>query len=169
MLGVVGYDTSLLIKFIDMESTNNFENVISYLNYEDNNMDFDYTCLVNRIVVGDTINTVDNIGLCWFPQSRWNFEDNEFSFEIKTPLQDTSGEHQFPIDLLSTVLIQSLGAYLGYWASIIKFNVYFQGVLTEIRGLFVLSECSIEISDNDVISRYEGNLLQAPVGSYLIS
>lgn len=165
MIALVGFECQVRIKWINMETTRNFENIQGgYINT--NVFDYDLTLVANRVEIRIASEFLENNPLVMYPAKRINFIDGEVSIEtpILTPESTVANDG---VDFIYQILkMNASGQYIGNWSLIVRFDGMFNNIPTTVIGLFVISECTISGTESSVSSIVRGNILVGAIGTY---
>jgi hypothetical protein len=164
MLALVGYECDVEIKWITAEATNEFENIAGgYIN--NSTVDYDLKFVANRVEIRTTAEYLENNPLVMWPSKRINFIDAEATIEtpVLTPIgTNTSDIAEFMYNVLN---VNASNTFTGKWAFIVRFSGTFNGKNFSIIGLFILNNCTINITDSSTSSVISGNMLIGAVGA----
>jgi hypothetical protein len=164
MLALVGYECDVEIKWIDANSTREFENIAGgYINTS--TFDYDLKFVANRVEIRTTAEYLENNPLVMWPAKRINFIDAEATIEtpILTPIGTSSSNiAEFMYNVLT---VDSDNIFTGKWAFIVRFSGVFNNRNFSIIGLFILNNCTINITDTSTSSVISGNMLIGAVGA----
>jgi hypothetical protein len=164
MLALVGYECDVEIKWIDGDSTNEFENIVGgYINTS--TFDYDLKFVANRVEIRTTAEYLENNPLVMWPSKRINFIDAEATIEtpILTPIGTSSSNiAEFMYNVLT---VDDSNIFTLKWAFIVRFSGTFNGRNFSIIGLFILNNCTINITDTSTSSVISGNMLIGAVGA----
>ena len=163
MLALVGYECNVEIKWIDGDSTREFENIAGgYINTSE--FDYDLKFVANRVEIRTTAEYLENNPLVMWPSKRINFIDAEAT--IETPILTPIGESDSDIaEFIYNVLNVNNNIFTGKWAFIVRFSGVFNGRNFSIIGLFILNNCTLNITDTSTSSVISGNMLIGAVGA----
>lgn len=178
MIAMVGYETTVQIKYLDAISWKNFEQQINPVQITD----YDLKLVARRVELTSTIEMIDNKALVYYPSRRSNFRDGSCTMELPLLLPEHNTTNQ-TAEFLANIISGTNGSsnnpetiYFGRWV----FYVYFNGEFVnrtssnyrqlETLGLFVVSNATINITESGTpTSTISGNIIYYPVFSSNIS